>query len=152
MPPTSARRRRRRLRLGYVITSPGWPACGVMAWSNPNGSPLTRTSSIGLAPIHQAYSLPRQIGSKSPIEKNENAQRLMKMIGGDPDSKGIKRYLTDQLLQRRPQALVEAVQILNAHRDEVVKVMTRSGYTDPQWIGGYLDRDLPTFETANAPR
>ena len=37
----------------------------------------------------------------------------------------------DELLAVRPEALVEAVQILNAHRDEVVKVMTRYGYTDP---------------------
>ena len=47
------------------------------------------------------------------------------------------------MLAARPEALVEAVQILNAHRDEVVKIMTRYGYTDPLAIGGYLDRDLP---------
>jgi len=49
------------------------------------------------------------------------------------------------LLGARPEALVEAVQILNAHRDEIVTIMTRYGYTDPKAIGGYLDRDLPSF-------
>ena len=34
------------------------------------------------------------------------------------------------------------MQILLAHPDEVVQVMKRYGYTDPEWIGGYLDRDL----------
>ena len=58
------------------------------------------------------------------------------------------KYLTNELLRLRPEALVEAVQILNAHRDEVVKVMTRYGYTDPNSIGGYLDRDLPSLPTA----
>ena len=63
----------------------------------------------------------------------------------NPQRPQVRHYLTEQLLSRRPQALVEAVQILNSHRDEVVKVMTRYGYTDPQSIGGYLDRDLPGF-------
>ena len=39
--------------------------------------------------------------------------------------------------------LIEAVEILRTHRDAVVQVMTRYGYTDPEAIGGYLDRDLP---------
>jgi hypothetical protein len=43
----------------------------------------------------------------------------------------------------RPEALVEAIGMLNAHRDDVVRVMTRYGYIDPRTIGGYLDRDLP---------
>jgi len=35
------------------------------------------------------------------------------------------------------------VRILNAHRDQVVAIMTRYAYTDPARLGGYLDRDLP---------
>ena len=37
---------------------------------------------------------------------------------------------------------MEAVQILNAHRDTVIEVMSNFGYTDPKRLGGYLDRDL----------
>ncbi len=59
-----------------------------------------------------------------------------------PKGRQVRRYLTSELLRLRPRALVEAVQILNAHRDEVVKVMSRYGYTDPNQIGGFLDRDL----------
>jgi hypothetical protein len=72
---------------------------------------------------------------------------LMELMTAEASPKGPRHYLLEQLLNRRPQALVEAIQILNAHRDEVVKVMTRYGYTDPQSIGGYLDRDLPAYET-----
>src|SRR5699024_5568717 len=54
----------------------------------------------------------------------------------------VNQDLLDQLLLARPEALAEAVQILIAHREAVVQVMTRYGYTDSAWIGGYLDRDL----------
>ena len=82
------------------------------------------------------------MAAKRPNEKDENARRLIDLLTAEPKL-GAKLYLTSQLLKRRPQALVEAVQILNAHRDEVVTAMTRSGYADPQSTGGYLDRDLP---------
>jgi 4-amino-4-deoxy-L-arabinose transferase-like glycosyltransferase len=90
----------------------------------------------------------RQIASKQPINETSQAQRLLDLMTVDSNPKGrqIRRYLTNELLRLRPQALVEAVQILNAHRDEVVKVMTRYGYTDPNQIGGFLDRELPAPE------
>jgi Dolichyl-phosphate-mannose-protein mannosyltransferase len=89
----------------------------------------------------------RLIAAKQPSERGKNSQRLMELMTAEASPKGPRHYLLEQLLNRRPQALVEAIQILNAHRDEVVKVMTRYGYTDPQSIGGYLDRDLPAYET-----
>ena len=46
------------------------------------------------------------------------------------------------LLEGRPQALVEAVEILIRRPEAVRAVLTRFGYTDPDSIGGYLDRDL----------
>jgi hypothetical protein len=87
----------------------------------------------------------RLVAAKRPKEQDENAMRLLELITAEPRP-GIKSYLTDHLMKSRPQALVEAVQILNAHRDEVVQVMSRAGYTDPQSIGGYLDRDLPAVQ------
>ena len=47
-----------------------------------------------------------------------------------------------EMLHARPEALVEAIQMLNAHADEIERVLSRYGYTDPRTIGGYLDRDL----------
>jgi Dolichyl-phosphate-mannose-protein mannosyltransferase len=85
----------------------------------------------------------RRIAALQPIDQDANAQRLMDLMTTDDT----RRYLMRQLISRRPQAFVEAVEILNSHRDEVVAIMTRYGYTDPQSVGGYLDRDLPGGET-----
>jgi 4-amino-4-deoxy-L-arabinose transferase-like glycosyltransferase len=46
------------------------------------------------------------------------------------------------LLLSRPKALREAAEILIAHPDAARTLLTRYPYTDPQTIGGYLDRDL----------
>jgi hypothetical protein len=91
----------------------------------------------------------RQIAAKQPIEADEPAQRLVQLMTTETNPNGpkVRHDLTEQLLAARPQALVEAVQILNAHRHEVEKVMTRYGYTDSKWIGGFLDRDLPSPAT-----
>jgi 4-amino-4-deoxy-L-arabinose transferase-like glycosyltransferase len=90
----------------------------------------------------------RLVASRQPIDKAPQAQRLLDLMTSDsiPQGRQIRRFLTGEILRLRPQALVDAVRILNAHRDEVAKVMTRYGYTDPNRIGGFLDRDLPSSE------
>ena len=60
----------------------------------------------------------------------------------EPDRDGLRHFYTRELLRARPEALVEAALILNAHRDEIERVLLRYGYTDVGAIGGYLDRDL----------
>ncbi|HKI19640.1 MAG TPA: glycosyltransferase family 39 protein [Isosphaeraceae bacterium] len=86
----------------------------------------------------------RKIAANESIENDAKAQRLMVLLVGEPNSKvpSVRRDLLDQLLEARPRALVEAVEIINNRRDDVVTVMTRYGYTDHRSIGGYLDRDL----------
>ncbi len=86
----------------------------------------------------------RLVASKRAITSDELAQRLYTSIapGANPNWPATRRQLLDQLLLSRPQALVEAVQILNAHRDQVIEVMSNFGYTDPHRLGGSLDRDL----------
>jgi hypothetical protein len=80
------------------------------------------------------------------LAEDKNAQRLMDQIWmtADPNPQNLlmRKDLAEQLLGQHSQALVEAIEILNAHRDEVVKVMSRFNYTDPRSLGGYLDRDL----------
>src|SRR5262249_39601920 len=51
-------------------------------------------------------------------------------------------HASDRLLRGRPQALAEAVEILIARGDDVITVLTRYPYTDPDTIGGYLDLRL----------
>ncbi len=86
----------------------------------------------------------RKIAAKESVEQDSNARRLLKFLTAETNPSGpkIRRDLLDQLLEARPRALVEAIEMINNHRDEVVRVMTRYGYTDQRSIGGFLDRDL----------
>ncbi|HEV3166378.1 MAG TPA: glycosyltransferase family 39 protein [Isosphaeraceae bacterium] len=59
----------------------------------------------------------------------------------DGPAKG--RRFSESLLRNRPEALVEAVQILITHPDAVRTVLLRYPYTDPAMVQGYLDRDFP---------
>jgi len=87
----------------------------------------------------------RHVAANRRLEGNKDAQRLMELLPTEitPSGEKIPNYFIRKLLEVRPEALVEAIQMVNAHRDDVVRVMTRYGYTDPRTIGGYLDRDLP---------
>ena len=85
----------------------------------------------------------RYIAAKRPLENDTNARRLMQLLTNESNPKGLRHYYAQELLHARPEALVEAIQILNARPDLVARVLTHYGYTDPGTIGGYLDRDLP---------
>jgi 4-amino-4-deoxy-L-arabinose transferase-like glycosyltransferase len=86
----------------------------------------------------------RHLAAKGPACQDKGARRLYAlMTDEDPNRPQVRHELARQLFAARPEALVEAVQILNAQRDGVVAIMTRYGYTDPMRLGGYLDRDLP---------
>ena len=70
-------------------------------------------------------------------------------LADDPDASRLYRTLarydsqsrfSAELLRRRPEALAEAVAILIRRPEEVRKVLTRAGFTDPRWIGGPLDQ------------
>ena len=91
----------------------------------------------------------RRIAAKQSIEGDEPAQRLFTLMTIEANPKGIQQRhgLTDLLLAARPEALIEAVQMLNSHRDEIVDVVTRYGYIDPHRIGGYLDRDFAATDS-----
>jgi hypothetical protein len=106
---------------------------------NPDVIEWSRTDPQGL------LATARYIASGQPIEKDKNAQRLMDSITAesDADPKQPRHFRAKKLLQIRPEALVEAVEIINTHRDQVERVLTRYGYTDPRTLEGYLDRDLP---------
>ncbi len=87
----------------------------------------------------------RHLAARRPPREHEGARRLFALITDeDPKQPQVRHELARQLFAARPEALVEAVRILIAHRDEVVRIMTRYAYTDPARIGGYLDRDLPS--------
>jgi len=100
------------------------------------------------------------------------AARVLKVRSGDPGGDRAARrllaFLNRQaqpypwlsgraLLRARPEALVEAVEILIRRGDTVRAVLTRYGYTDPttRALGGYLDGGLtgagPTPAVSGAP-
>ena len=86
----------------------------------------------------------RHLAANRPLAENEKAQRMFTLITADrnPDARAMRETFLNQLLAARAEGLVEAARILIGHREEVVDVMSRYGYTDPNWLGGYLDRDL----------
>ena len=98
----------------------------------------SRSDPDGLAKAARHLALAR------PLEDDENARRLHALVTSDRTAEGstLRGGFLNQLISARAEGLMEAVQILNSHRDEVIAVMTRYGYTDPNRIGGYLDRDL----------
>lgn len=86
----------------------------------------------------------QRLAREGTRSEDEGAQRLLALLtNGDANRRRLWLDFVEQLLAARPEALVDGVRILNAHRDEVVRMMTRYAYTDPTRIGGYLDRDLP---------
>ena len=56
----------------------------------------------------------------------------MNLLTNEPNPTGLRHYYTEELLHARPEALVEAIQMLNAHPDEIARVLLRYGYTEPE--------------------
>jgi hypothetical protein len=86
-----------------------------------------------------------------PREPATSRAAIRDVLAGRPEARRlyevISRYDDRQpfsfdLLRRRPQALVDAVEILIRRPDALRTVMTRYPYTDPATVGGYLDADL----------
>ncbi len=86
----------------------------------------------------------RVIASGKPIESGTSAAKLKAYLDRrvGPGDEGRLDWRTMYVLKNDPEALVEAVEILIARPDAVRAVLLRSGYTDIDSIGGYLDRDL----------
>jgi hypothetical protein len=90
----------------------------------------------------------RYVAAGRPTANDSNAERLMRLLTSEPNPNGLRHYYANELLHARPEALVEAVQMLNAHSGEIERALLRYGYTDPDTIGGYLDRELSDAPTA----
>jgi 4-amino-4-deoxy-L-arabinose transferase-like glycosyltransferase len=72
---------------------------------------------------------------------SEPAKRLLTLISRY-DRLDSGRDFSGLLFRARPEGLSDAVEILIRHGATLHEVMLRSGYTDPNWIGGPLDRDV----------
>ena len=99
----------------------------------------SRTDPAGL--VAAGATSPRAKQSVATKAPTDCAALMTTNRAGKPSS--ARQARLKDLLTARPAGLVEGAEILNAHRDEVMAVLARKGYSDPEWIGGYLDRDLP---------
>ncbi len=134
-----------KLPIGCAGLSPGWagfwgegltkaPAPrvneSVFAWARENPAELR--------------SAAKAIAARRPLDDNPAALRLKRVLDHLERPANVPEQLLspEQLLRFRPQALVEAVEILIARPEAVRTVLLRSPYTDPESIGGYLDRAL----------
>jgi 4-amino-4-deoxy-L-arabinose transferase-like glycosyltransferase len=86
----------------------------------------------------------RAIAAGGPIEPDSGAARLRAYLDRRVGARDEDRldWRTMYVLRNRPEALVEAVEILIALPDAVRAVLLRGGYTDEATIGGFLDRDV----------
>jgi 4-amino-4-deoxy-L-arabinose transferase-like glycosyltransferase len=140
---------------GYPPAAPQWVQEHVPSLARFWGDGLDRASRLALnqdvlnwsrTDPKRLLAAARHVAAHRPLKESADAQRLVDLMTSEADTSAsspkIRRQMVSLLLKIRPAALVEAVQILNAHRDEVVRVMTRYAYTDVDANGGYLDRDI----------
>jgi hypothetical protein len=88
----------------------------------------------------------RAIAEKRAIEPGSLAANLRTYLDrrvGDQQEDRLD-WRTMYVLRNRPEALVEAVEILIKRPQAVRSVLLRGGYTDEASIGGFLDQDLMT--------
>lgn len=111
--------------------------------------PLARLWGDGLTKVHKLSVEPtviewgrtdpeglrkaaRELAASKGKSESSDAQRLMKVLNRYPDRASL-------LLRARPEALVEAIEILIKKPDALKSVMLRQGYSDPASVGGFLD-------------
>ena len=123
-----------------------------LAWFWGEGVPIARQPNIDQRALDWADRDPKGLRSaaravafgRGPFD--ESAHRLLSIINRpkrhdplDPPD----QLASERLLRGRPQALVEAVEIMIARAADVRTVLTRQPYTDLSTTGGFLDRTLP---------
>jgi hypothetical protein len=78
---------------------------------------------------------------RTPLD--EDALRLRAILKRHDPLDPPGHLASERLLRGRPQALLEAVEILIARAEDLVTVLSRYPYTDDRRIGGFLDRAGP---------
>ena len=112
----------------------------LVEWSKSQSNQQLRDVSLAVLAWRRAGGEPPESLLKIPLFRDH--PRTLVLYGDLVRFDHEAPFSTD-LLKKRPQALLDAVEILCRRPDAVRAVMTRYAYTDPEHIGGYLDRDLP---------
>jgi hypothetical protein len=82
-----------------------------------------------------------KVAAGSTSQGDDDSFQLMSTLSRY-DGKTPGRRFSQRLLRGRPEAVREAVEIIIKRPDDLRTLMRRYPYTDPELIGGYLDRDL----------
>ncbi len=80
----------------------------------------------------------RNLAKGQGVSDEPTARRLLAMLERRQTSQQIR-----VIFNARPQSLVDAIQILMSRPEAIRAILTREAYTDPDTIGGPLDKDLP---------
>ncbi len=91
----------------------------------------------------------KAIAEGKPSDTNEDTRRLMAVLTRFDRAGSADGLFSKKLLGYRPQAVLEAAEILIAHPDALRSVLSCQGYTDTATIGGWLDRDLEGSSTGS---
>jgi 4-amino-4-deoxy-L-arabinose transferase-like glycosyltransferase len=116
---------------GLAVEPPSRPYEPALTWA--------RTDPDGLR------AAARALAERGRAGDDPGARRLMEILADRPSERiPPDTRIPDArvLLRVRPEALVEAVDILIRHPDAVRTVLTGLMYTEPEAIGGPLDRDF----------
>jgi hypothetical protein len=108
----------------------------VFAWARDDPEGLRRAAR---RIVERARAGPGRVGDLAARLGDPDAERLYEAL--TRYDRGGGTFAAD-LLRRRPEALAEAVEILARRPEAVRAVLGRYGFTDPDRVGGYLDRDL----------
>jgi len=116
--------------------TPGPPLAvdpSILAWA--------RTDPSGLVDAAKAVAARPGVGEPQTNPTAARLRRFMdRRVGDKPDDR--LDWRSTILLKVRPQALVEAARILATHPDALEVVLLRPTYSDPDSIGGPLDRGV----------
>jgi Dolichyl-phosphate-mannose-protein mannosyltransferase len=120
-----------------------------LAWCWGDGVPKSKRLNIDKRALEWAHRDPEGLRSAAralaarPTVLDDNAARLLAIVKRRDLFDRPGQLGSERLLRGRPQALVEAVEILIARSRDVRTVLLRSPYTGEDVIGGFLDQSLP---------
>jgi hypothetical protein len=131
--------------------APGWVRNFIprLAWFWGDGVPKSKRLNVYKRSIDWADRDP--VGLRSAARAvasgadrySSNAAALLSILKRHDAMDPPGQLASDRLLRGRPQALIEAIEIVITRTEDVRNVLVRHGYTEPVVIGGFLDQCLP---------
>jgi hypothetical protein len=89
----------------------------------------------------------RKLVERRPIDDDTDALRLQQILMRFDTTEKVWGLYFERLLRARPEALLEAIEILIQRPDDLRKVLTRVSFIDLEELRGYLDQQF-----ADAPQ